>query len=102
MADQASFIKDVRAAVEQLFAHRKVLRRVAVRFAFRPDGLVISANPTLREGDGYRPEKHQMFAAYRQEIVGWDRLASIDPAEFMAIVDRVCEPSHELKTKGVI
>ena len=102
MAEQASFITDVRAAVEQLFAHRKVLRRVMVRFAFWPDGLVISAKVSMKEGDGYRPEKEEMLAAHRQEIVSWDRLATIDPAEFMAIVDRVCQPSHDLMAKGVI
>jgi hypothetical protein len=88
MSEQSEFIKDIRAAVEHLFAHRKTLGRVAVRFAFWPDGLVISFNITARN--------REELTATRQEIVSWDRLASVDPAEFMGIVDRVCQPAHDL------
>jgi hypothetical protein len=93
MGERSEFLKDVRAAVEHLFAHRKSLRRVAVRFQFRPEGLVISANITARNNE----EMH----ASRQEIITWDRLETIDPAEFIGIVDQVCEPSHDrLKPSG--
>jgi hypothetical protein len=79
MSTQAEFVKDLRAAVDQLFAHRKALRRVAVRCGFWPEGLVISAALTSEKD-----------LSLWKEIVPWDRLATMDAAELMAIADRVC------------
>lgn len=88
MNTQADFLKEVRNAVDHLFAHRKSLRRVAVRFQFWPEGLVISAAITARN-------KEEMKAT-RQEIIPWHRLSTIDAAEFIGIIDRVCQPAHDL------
>lgn len=102
MATQADFLREVRAAVDQIFAHRKVLRRVAVRFQFWPEGLVIATRIALREEDCDNPHKHELREAARQEIVPWDKLETIDAAELAAIVDRVCQPAHDMLAKGAL
>jgi hypothetical protein len=81
---QAEFLSAVRAAVERLFAHKKMLRRVAVRFGFWPDGLVISVTiPATNEAE---------LDASRQAIVSWESLASLDPAGLLAVEARSAVP----------
>ena len=88
MTDQAEFIDGMRIVTERLFAHCKVLRRVRVHLAFWPSGLVIGCTITARTDEE--------TLAWREEIVPWDTLKITDPAELIAIVDRVCQPSHDL------
>ena len=88
MADQAEFIDNMREVTELLFAHRKFLRRIKVRLAFWPEGLVIGCTISARS--------NQETLAGRQQIVPWAELKTIDPAVLIAIVDRVCQPAHDV------
>lgn len=98
MTERSEFLKDMRAAVEQLFAHRKAMRRVAVRFGFYPESLLISASVTLQSDDCHESEarREAILNASQQQMIPWDLLDTIDPAEFIAIVDRVCQPAHDV------
>jgi hypothetical protein len=78
--DQVEFIRSVRTAVERLFAHRQMLRHVAVRFQFWPDGLVIGASVAL--------DADNAIALSRREIIPWKKLETLDPAELVAAANR--------------
>lgn len=64
-------LETLKAATDRIFEHRKVLRTVAVRMGFWPDGLRIAA--------GGSPD-----------LVPWAELATISREDLLARIDRVC------------
>lgn len=92
MANQTEFLKDVRAAVDHLFAHRRMLRKVSVRIGFWPEGMVISARLSMDVfGEGC-----EVVDSGHIETISWERLEVIDAAELIGIIDKLCAPAHEL------